>query len=129
MMILQQLSSIFSELIFDKNFFRIFRNVHFAIESLIEHMTDTELEALLTFLNASEESIACSYCSIPRLKSLDIIPLSNHLKAWKGEPKSTIFIYHAKRPVPSQQQSLHRKVGMTYKEKKKLLFCLIKIFF
>ncbi len=49
-------------------FLLYFRNVHFAIESLIEHMTDLELKALLTFLNASEESIACSYCSIPRLK-------------------------------------------------------------
>lgn len=45
-----------------------FRNVHFAIESLIEHMTDAELEALLTFLNVSDQTIPCSYCSIPRLK-------------------------------------------------------------
>lgn len=44
------------------------RSVHFAIESLIEYMTDPELEALLTFLNASEDLIACSYCCIPRLK-------------------------------------------------------------
>jgi hypothetical protein len=50
-------------------FFSLYsRNVQFAIESLIEHMSDEELEALLTFLNASEQSIACSYCSIPRLK-------------------------------------------------------------
>jgi hypothetical protein len=44
-------------------------------------------------------------------RSLDLIPLSDRLKAWKAEPKSNIFIYHAKRALPSQQQSLHRKVG------------------
>lgn len=46
----------------------LYRDVHFAIETLIEYMTDAELEALLTFLNASDQSIVCSYCSIPRLK-------------------------------------------------------------
>jgi len=115
MMILPLLSSLFHFFcLHNKKKNEYFRNVHFAIESLIEHMTDDELVAVLSFLNTSEESIACSYCSIPRLKSLDILPLSNRLKAWKGEPKSSIFIYHAKRPLPSQQQSLHRKVGMTY---------------
>ncbi|CAF0754356.1 unnamed protein product [Rotaria sordida] len=96
------------------DFTTIIENVHFAIESLIEYMTDAELEALLTFLNASDQSISCSYCSIPRLKSLDIMPLSNRLKAWKAEPKNNIFIYHAKRSLPSQQQSLHRKVDFLW---------------
>ncbi|CAF0721845.1 unnamed protein product [Rotaria sp. Silwood1] len=96
------------------DFTTIIENVHFAIESLIEHMTDAELEALLTFLNASDQSITCSYCSIPRLKSLDIMPLSKRLKAWKAEPKNNIFIYHAKRALPSQQQSLHRKVDFLW---------------
>ncbi|CAF5227231.1 unnamed protein product, partial [Rotaria magnacalcarata] len=73
-------------------------------------MTDAEVEALLSFLKASDQSISCGYCSIPRLKSLDLMPLSNQLKAWKAEPKNSIFIYHAKRAVPAQQQSLHRKV-------------------
>ncbi|CAF2358097.1 unnamed protein product [Rotaria sp. Silwood2] len=96
------------------DFTTIIEIVHFAIESLLEHMTDAELEALLTFLNASDQSITCSYCSIPRLKSLDIMPLSNRLKAWKAEPKSNIFIYHAKRALPIQQQSLHRKVDFLW---------------
>jgi hypothetical protein len=95
-------------------------------------MADDELKLLLTFLNASDQTVTCAYCSIPRLRyildlhftyhvnfflvnrSLDLIPLSDRLKVWKAEPKSNIFIYHAKRPLPSQQQSLHRKVGTLY---------------
>ncbi len=114
-------------------YFLYSRNVHFAIESLIEYMSNTELEALITFLNASEQSIACSYCSIPRLRlnlsfifsfldlifilfdrSLDLLPLSNRLKAWKVEPKDDIFIYHRIKPIPNQHQSLQRKVGRIY---------------
>ncbi|CAF2042514.1 unnamed protein product [Rotaria magnacalcarata] len=92
------------------DFTTIIENVHFAIECLLDNMTDAEVEALLSFLKASDQSISCGYCSIPRLKSLDLMPLSNQLKAWKAEPKNSIFIYHAKRAVPAQQQSLHRKV-------------------
>ncbi|CAF3328118.1 unnamed protein product [Rotaria socialis] len=92
------------------DFTTIIENVHFAIECLLDNMTDAEVEALLSFLKASDQSISCGYCSIPRLKSLDLMPLSNQLKVWKAEPKNNIFIYHAKRAVPAQQQSLHRKV-------------------
>ncbi|CAF4430880.1 unnamed protein product, partial [Adineta steineri] len=89
-------------------------NVYFAIETLIEHMTDDELKQLLTFLNGSSQSIACSYCSIPRLKSLDLLPLSDRLKAWKAEPKKLRFIVYQKFDLPKQHQSLRRKVGMPY---------------
>ena len=97
-------------------------------------MTDAELEALLTFLNASDQSIVCSYCSIPRLKyfcfsinnkklykkktfhrTLDILPLSNRLKAYKAEPKGGLFIYRPedKSKSLSKHQSLQRHAGIS----------------
>ncbi|CAF4348116.1 unnamed protein product, partial [Adineta steineri] len=100
-------------------------NVHFAIETLIEHMTDDELKQLLTFLNGSSQSIACSYCSIPRLKSLDLLPLSDRLKAWKAEPKNSPFLYHAKRALPNQQQSLHRKVDFLWIKNQQVQIALV----
>lgn len=44
-------------------------------------------------------------------RSLELLPLSSRLKAWKAEPKDEIFIYHRVKPLPIQHQSLHRKVG------------------
>ena len=44
-------------------------------------------------------------------RSLELLPLSSRLKAWKAEPKDDIFIYHRVKPLPIQHQSLHRKVG------------------
>lgn len=51
---------------------------------------------------------------IPCVRSLKLVPLSNRLQPWKFGSRKKPFLYHHPAAVPSKQQSLHRKVGMTY---------------
>ncbi|CAF4047386.1 unnamed protein product, partial [Adineta steineri] len=109
----------------NNDFKTIIENVHFAIETLIEHMTDDELKQLLTFLNGSSQSIACSYRSIPRLKSLDLLPLSDRLKACKAEPENSPFFVHQKHDLPKQHQSLRRKVDFLWIKNQQVQIALV----
>ncbi|UJR26188.1 hypothetical protein I4U23_007531 [Adineta vaga] len=108
----------------NNDFTTIIENVHFALETLIEHMTDEELKQLITFLNGSDHAIACSYCSIPRLKSLDLIPLSDHLKVWKTD-SDRLFIYRPKVVVSNQHQSLHRRVDFFWVKNERVQIALV----
>ncbi|CAF0978718.1 unnamed protein product [Adineta ricciae] len=109
----------------NNDFTTIIENVHFAIETLIDYMTDEELKQLLTFLNGSDQSITCSYCSIPRLKSLDLLPPSDRLKAWKTEAEGALFIYRPKVIVSSQHQPLHRKVDFFWVKNEEAQIALV----
>ncbi len=61
-------------------------------------------------------------------RSLNLLPLSKCLTAWKADPKDRIFIYHRKLTSSRQQQSLHRKVGTKIFIKNFNLFDKKKIF-
>ena len=51
---------------------------------------------------------------VPCVRSLKLVPLTNRLEPWKFGSRKKPFLYHHPAAIPSQQQSLHRKVGMTY---------------
>ncbi|CAF0943564.1 unnamed protein product [Didymodactylos carnosus] len=93
----------------------IVENVYFALEYLIDYMSDNELNNLLYYMSRDQTSklqddyISCAYCNIPKLCSLKPLAMLEKLKPFKFETQ--VFIYHY---INNQKQRRERKVDFLW---------------